>query len=78
MKKVLFLVLFSLVSAASFSQQTNKKGSYYITWGYNRSTYADSDIRFVGPGYDFTLLDAKALDAPTPLSEFKTLSLIHI
>ena len=72
MKKVLFLVLFSLLSVTSFSQQTNKKGSYYITWGYNRSAYADSDIRFVGPGYDFTLLDAKALDFPTPLSEFKT------
>jgi hypothetical protein len=72
MKKILFLVLISLISLSSFSQQTNKKGSYYITWGYNRSTYANSDIRFVGPGYDFTLLKAQALDAPTPLSEFKT------
>jgi hypothetical protein len=72
MKKVLFLFLLSLISVASFSQQTNKKGSYYLTWGYNRSSYANSDIRFVGPGYDFTLLDAKASDAPTPLSEFKT------
>ncbi len=72
MKKVLFLFLLSLISFASFSQQTNKKGSYYLTWGYNRSSYANSDIRFVGPGYDFTLLDAKASDAPTPLSEFKT------
>jgi hypothetical protein len=72
MKKILLLVLLSLISITSFSQKTNKKGSYYITWGYNRSTYANSDIRFVGPGYDFTLLDAKALDFPTPLSEFKT------
>lgn len=72
MKKILLLVLLSLISVTSFSQKTNKKGSYYITWGYNRSTYANSDIRFVGPGYDFTLLDAKALDFPTPLSEFKT------
>ena len=72
MKKIIFLLLISLISLSSFSQQTNKKGSYYITWGYNRSTYANSDIRFVGPGYDFTLLKAQALDAPTPLSEFKT------
>lgn len=72
MKKILLLVILSLISISSFSQKTNKKGSYYITWGYNRSTYANSDIRFVGPGYDFTLLDAKALDFPTPLSEFKT------
>ena len=68
MKKFLFIALLSLFSLTSFSQQTNKKGSYYITWGYNRSAYANSDIRFVGPGYDFTLLNAKALDAPTPLS----------
>lgn len=72
MKNILFITLFSVCSFSLFSQQTNKKGSYSITWGYNRSTYANSDIRFVGPGYDFTLLNAKALDAPTPLSEFKT------
>jgi hypothetical protein len=72
MKKALFIALFSLFSLSSFSQQTNKKGSYYITWGYNRSSYANSDIRFVGPGYDFTLLNAKALDFPTPIRDFKT------
>jgi len=72
MKKALFIALFSLFSLTSFSRQTNKKGSYYITWGYNRSSYANSDIRFVGPGYDFTLLNAKALDFPTPIRDFKT------
>ncbi len=72
MKKNLVLALISLISISSFSQQTNKKGSYYLTWGYNRSAYANSDIRFVGPGYDFTLLNAKALDFPTPISDFKT------
>jgi hypothetical protein len=72
MKKALFIALLSLFSLTSFSQQTNKKGSYYITWGYNRSSYANSDIRFVGPGYDFTLLNAKALDFPTPISDFRT------
>ena len=72
MKKSIFIALLSLLSLTSFSQQTNKKGSYYITWGYNRSAYANSDIRFVGPGYDFTLLNAKALDFPTPVSDFRT------
>lgn len=72
MKKALFIALLSLWSFTSFAQQTNKKGSYYITWGYNRSSYANSDIRFVGPGYDFTLLNAKALDFPTPIRDFKT------
>lgn len=72
MKKLLFIATLSLCSLTSFSQQTNKKGSYYISWGYNRSTYANSDIRFVGPGYDFTLLNAEALDFPTPISDFRT------
>ena len=72
MKKALFIALLSLWSLTSFAQQTNKKGSYYITWGYNRSAYANSDIRFVGPGYDFTLLKAEALDFPTPISDFRT------
>lgn len=72
MTKYLIILFVFGVTNYSFSQKTNQKGSYYITWGYNRSTYADSDIRFVGPGYDFTLLNAKALDFPTPLSEFKT------
>lgn len=72
MKKSIFIALLSLLSLTSFSQQTNKKGSYYITWGYNRSAYANSDIRFVGPGYDFTLLNAEALDFPTPISDFRT------
>jgi hypothetical protein len=72
MKKAFFIALLSLLSLTSFSQKTNKKGSYYITWGYNRSAYANSDIRFVGPGYDFTLLNAEALDFPTPISDFRT------
>jgi hypothetical protein len=72
MTKYLFILFVFGLTNDTFSQKTNQKGSYYITWGYNRSTYADSDIRFVGPGYDFTLLNAKALDFPTPLSEFKT------
>jgi hypothetical protein len=72
MKKALIIALLGSFSLTSFSQQTNKKGSYYITWGYNRSSYANSDIRFVGPGYDFTLLNAEALDFPTPISDFRT------
>lgn len=70
-KYFIFLFICGL-NYLAFSQKTNQKGSYYVTWGYNRSAYADSDIRFVGPGYDFTLLNAKALDFPTPLSEIKT------
>lgn len=45
------------------------QGSFFAFWGYNRSAYTNSDIKFVGPGYDFTLDNVVAKDAPTPLSE---------
>ena len=35
-----------------------------IEWGYNRSHYTNSDITFKGPGYDFTLYNAKGIDNP--------------
>ena len=38
------------------------KGTLYGYWGYNRSAFTKSDIRFVGEGYDFTLRKSKASD----------------
>ncbi|MEY3399513.1 MAG: hypothetical protein RL220_2107 [Bacteroidota bacterium] len=46
-----------------------KDGHLFITWGYNRAFYDNSDIHFQGDGYDFTLFDAKAQDMP---EEFDT------
>lgn len=43
----------------------------YINWGYNRAHYNPSDIHFEGKGFDFTLLDARAIDDPEPF-EAKT------
>ena len=40
----------------------------FISWGYNRSYYTDSDLTFKGEGYDFTLADAKASDRPSPFT----------
>jgi hypothetical protein len=54
------------------AQHEGRKGSYYAAWGYNRSTYANSDIHFVGNGYDFTLAKVVATDAPTPFDGFTT------
>ena len=34
----------------------------YILWGWNRGQFSDSDIRFKGIDYDFTLYDVKARD----------------
>ena len=44
------------------------KGELYFYWGYNRSVYSSSDIRFKGPGYDFTLNELSANDRPTGFS----------
>lgn len=47
------------------SRLVSKRGKFFVHWGYNFSSYAKSDIRFTGPGYDFTLLNVKAGDRPT-------------
>jgi len=38
---------------------------FFFYWGYNRATFARSDIHFSGPDYDFTLFDVEAKDRPT-------------
>lgn len=42
-----------------------RKGELFFYWGYNRSAYTKSDIRFWGDGYDFTITDIEAKDEPT-------------
>lgn len=66
MKKA--FVLFILFQSTLFGQILDKKGQLYISWGYNRSSYAPSDITFTGPGYDFKVKNALAKDKPEPFS----------
>ena len=42
-----------------------RKGKMFASWGYNRSAYSLSDIRFWGEGYDFTIKEAIAKDRQT-------------
>ena len=42
-----------------------RKGKIFASWGYNRSSYSKSDIRFWGDGYDFTIKKATAKDRQT-------------
>ena len=67
-----YFILFFLISLASFGQNLKRKGTYFVYWGYNRSAYPASDIRFKGTGYDFTLASVAASDAPTPFDGFET------
>ena len=34
-----------------------RKGNFFLYWGYNRAAFSKSDIRFWGDGYDFTIFD---------------------
>lgn len=45
-----------------------QKGNFYFYWGYNRSSYAKSDITLVGPDYNFTLAESEAKDLPKEFS----------
>ena len=42
----------------------NQKGEFFLFWGYNRSTYAKSDIHFSSDTYNFTLYAVPAHDLP--------------
>lgn len=42
----------------------NRKGQFFATWGWNRSSYSTSDISFKGNNFDFELTNVKADDKP--------------
>lgn len=42
----------------------HNKGKFYIFWGGNRESFSDSDIRFYGDNYDFTIDNSAAQDKP--------------
>ena len=42
-----------------------RKGKFYASWGYNRSSFGMSNVRFWGDGYDFTVKDMLAKDKPS-------------
>lgn len=48
-----------------------QKNTIYAYWGYNRSIYSKSDIRFYSPDYDFTIINVAASDRPvTDISKY--------
>lgn len=69
---LLFLITTSIVlvdlplQAQLDSKDHIRKKSFYLTWGYNRSNYDKTDIRFFGDDFDFTLKDVRAHDLPLP------------
>jgi hypothetical protein len=70
---IILLVLFFSFSSVS-AQESNvdfkknkvtNKGKFFVYWGWNWASYSDSDIRFKGSDYDFTLSDVTAQDTPS-------------
>lgn len=64
-------IIFAPFAAEAQHKRMKKKVSYaegtlFGYWGYNRSAYSKSNIRFQGPGYDFTLKGSVARDNPSP------------
>ncbi|MHA6696246.1 hypothetical protein [Chryseobacterium sp. A321] len=49
-------------------QPLSKKGQMFVFWGWNRAGFTDSDIRFKGADYNFTLENVVAHDRPSKLS----------
>jgi len=69
---ILLLLLIPIMANAQSHKRKPKnsvaKGTFYGYWGYNRSGYSKSNIRFVGPGYDFNLNGSRAHDNQSPFS----------
>ncbi|MCO5273452.1 MAG: hypothetical protein M9900_00865 [Flavobacteriales bacterium] len=56
-------------TAGAFGQDgPHLRHRVFLQWGYNRAQFSTSDIRFTGPGYDFTLNSVVAKDRPEPFS----------
>ena len=67
--KSFFLLVLLTIGLSNFSKAQNspsKKGSLYFYWGWNWDAFTNSDIRFKGEDYDFTLQEVKARDKQFP------------
>jgi hypothetical protein len=69
---VLFFSTTSLVgqenTAPPKKNKVVNKGKFFAYWGWNWASYTNSDIRFKGKDYDFSLSDVKARDRQTKFS----------
>ncbi|WP_367890387.1 hypothetical protein [Polaribacter cellanae] len=69
---ILLFSFFGVVAQQNNSAPKKKKivnkGKFFIYWGWNWANYTNSDIRFKGKDYDFTLSDVRAEDRQTKFS----------
>jgi hypothetical protein len=62
---ILLFISGKMVAQEPVEEKITNKGKFYVYWGWNRGTYSNSDIRFKGENYDFTLSNVTANDRPT-------------
>ena len=67
MKIVLFFSLTILMSIPAFGQRKKKvntagQGTFFMYFGYNRSTYSASTIDFISPNYNFSMENVSGTD----------------
>lgn len=61
--------IFSTISLSQDPKESfYKKGNFFVYWGWNRSHFTKSDIRFNGDDYDFTLENVIAKDRQSPFT----------
>ncbi len=71
-KKLALLILVAMtispdiLQGQAVEEDYIRKNSFFVTWGYNRSHYNDTDIRFKGDDFDFKLEGVSAHDDPSP------------
>ncbi|MDG2343914.1 MAG: hypothetical protein P8L23_04995 [Flavobacteriales bacterium] len=66
--KHLATFLLAILWLNTFTQEIDKEiksSKFYVYWGWNRAWFTDSDIKFSGDNYNFSLLDVKAKDRQT-------------
>jgi hypothetical protein len=72
---ILVVLFFSFLSLTgqenvpvSKKNKVINKGKFFAYWGWNWASYTNSDIRFKGEDYDFTLSEVRAQDRQTKFS----------
>lgn len=64
---LVFTLLLSVVTTLS-ADVLERKGKWTFYYGYNRSSYSNSDYRLTGDNYDFTLKNVKARDGQSDIA----------
>lgn len=64
--------------AVTKRKKVTNKGKFFVYWGWNWASYSNSDIRFKGADYDFTLQNVTAQDTPSEFTFKKYFGITNI